>query len=140
MKSLRFIAFGFGLLLATVVANAQGVTVQANIPFAFVVGDQSLPAGEYNIKPASGDSAALTIRSTDGKRVILTITQACAARDPWDKTELVFHHVGQQYFLSQIRVEGYVQGRQLPANRAEAELALNQKTDNVAVFANLLNR
>jgi hypothetical protein len=140
MKSLRFIALGFGLLLATAAANAQGVTVHANIPFTFAVGNQSLPAGEYKIQPTFGDSVVLTIRSSDGKRTASTITEACGSRDPSDKTELVFHRVGHRYFLSQIRVEGSDLGRQLPKNRAEAEVALNQKADNVVVAAELLNR
>jgi hypothetical protein len=140
MKALRSIALGFGFLLVTVAANAQGVTVRANIPFDFVAGNHSLPAGEYQIQPAGGVSTAVAIRSSDRKNAIYVLTFACGNGNPSEKTELVFHRVGQQHFLSQIQAEGYAEGRQLPKSRAEAEVALDQKADNVVIVAKLVNR
>ena len=137
MKALHTVALGFGLLFATAAANAQGVSVRANVPFNFVVGDHTLPAGEYEFRPGTASYAILMVQSTDGKRITSSITGACGGGNPSENTELVFHHVGKLYILSQIQVKGNPEGRQLPKSRAEAEVALNQKADNVVIFADL---
>ena len=132
-------ALGFGLLFATAAANAQGFNVRANIPFDFVVANQTLPAGEYELRPGAASHVMLIIQSSDGSRAGSAITYACGGGAPSKQTELVFHHVGRQYFLSQIQVQGYPEGRQLPRSRAETEVALNQKVDSVGIIADLVN-
>jgi len=140
MKALHTIALSFGLLFATAAANAQGVTVRANIPFDFVVGNQALPAGEYELRPGAASYAILIVQSSDGKRTTSSITGACGGGNLAENTELVFHHVGKQYFLSQIQVQGNREGRQLSKSRAEAEVSLNQKAHNVVVVAELVSQ
>jgi hypothetical protein len=142
MKALYTIALTVGLLLTTAAANAQGVTMRAHIPFDFVVGDQALPAGDYLVQPQLSGSAILTMRSSDGNRAASAITYSYGGGRPWEKTELVFHHVAQSYILAQVQVQGFSEGRQLPKNRAEAEAEtqLGQKADNVVVLAQLVNR
>ena len=49
MNRLRSAFFGLGLLLAASAVQAQDNGVKADIPFAFVVGNQMLPAGEYTV-------------------------------------------------------------------------------------------
>jgi hypothetical protein len=142
MKVLHSIALGFGLLFAAAAVNAQGVDLRANIPFNFVVADQALPAGQYVVRPTEAGGAILTIRSTDGRKSTSAITYSCGGGKPWEKSELVFHRVGNMYFLSQVQIEGYSEGRELPKNHteAEAELASNQKADAVTIAAELANR
>jgi len=138
MKALQFIALVFGLLFATA-ANAQGVNVRADIPFPFVVDRQILPAGEYEFRPGAASYAILMIQSADGKKATSSTTNACGGGDPANGTELVFHHIGKRYFLSQLLVQGYPEGRQLPKSRAEAEMELDQKADKVVIFAGIAN-
>lgn len=142
MKALRSIALGFGLLLTTAAVNAQGVNLRANIPFDFVAGNQNLPAGEYVVQPGVTSGGILTIRSSDGNKAASSITYACGGGNSPEKTELIFHRVGRMYFLSQVQVEGHSEGRQLPKSRteSEAQVASNQKTDNVVVFAEVISR
>ena len=142
MKALYTIALSVGLLLTAAAANAQEVTMRAHVPFDFVVGDQILPAGEYLVQPELSGTAILVIRSSDGNRTASTITYSYGGGKPWEKTELVFHHVAQRYILAQVQVQGFAAGRQLPKNRAEAEAEtqLSQKADNVVVLAELVNR
>jgi hypothetical protein len=140
MKALHSIALSFGLLFAAAAANAQGFNVRGNIPFDFVVSNQTLPAGEYEVRPGAPSDLMLIIQSSDGSKAALAITYACGGGAPSKQTELVFHHVGRQYFLSQIQVQGYSEGRQLPKSRAEAEVALNQEADSVVIVADLVNR
>ncbi len=137
MKSLQAIALGLGLLVVTAAANAQGTTVRANIPFSFVVGNQPLPAGEYEIKRMLGNDI-LAIQDSEGNRAV-ALTLACESSAPSEKTELVFHRVGPYYFLWQVRTEGSSYGRQFQKGRMEAEEASNQKTDNVVILAELTN-
>jgi len=139
MKALQSIALGFGLLFATAAANAQGVNVRADIPFPFIVDRQILPAGEYEFRPGAASYAILMIQSADGKRTTSSITNACGGGHPAENTELVFHHLGKRYYLSQLLVQGDPEGRQLPKSRAEAEMELNQKTENVVIFAKIAN-
>jgi len=142
MKALRSITLGFGLLLITAAANAQGVHLRANIPFDFVAGNQNLPAGEYVVQPTAASSGILIIRSLDGNKAASSVTYACGGGNPSEKTELVFHKVGRMYFLSQVQIEGHSEGRQLPKSRteAEAQVASNQKADNVVIFAEVVSR
>jgi len=142
MKALRSITLGFGLLLITAAANAQGVNLRANIPFDFVAGNQNLPAGEYVVQPTLAGTGILTIRSSDGSKSASSITYACGGGNASSKTELIFHRVGRMYFLSQVQVEGHSEGRQLPKSHteAEAQVASNQKADNVVIFAEVVNR
>ena len=142
MKALRSIALGFGLLLTTAAVNAQGVNLRANIPFDFVAGNQNLPAGEYVVQPGAVSGGILIIRSSDGNKAASSITYACGGGNAPEKTELIFHRVGRMYFLSQVQVEGHSEGRQLPKSRteAEAQVASNQKADNVVIFAEVISR
>jgi hypothetical protein len=139
MKALHSIALGFGLLFATAAVNAQGL-VRADIPFNFVVANQALPAGQYVVRPTT--PGMLIIQSSDGSKAASSITYACGGGAPSKLTELVFHRVGNQYFLSQVQIEGYAQGRELPKNRteAEAEVASNHKANDVVVVAQVANR
>jgi len=141
MKALRSIALGSCLLFAAAAAHAQGITLRANIPFNFAVGDQALPAGEYVVQPAGAGWATLIIRScSDTSKAASAITYASGGGNPTHKTQLVFHRVGQKYFLSQIQVEGDSLGRQLTKSRAEAELASNQDVNNAVVLAEAVTR
>jgi len=139
MKALGSIALGFGLLFVTAVANAQAVYVKANIPFDFVAGNQALPAGQYRISPAPG---VLVIRSADGTKSAMSTTQNWGGGGRLERTELIFHHIGKTYFLSQVKVEGFSEGRQLPKSRteSEAEVAANQKPEQVVIVAGVVNK
>jgi len=112
-----------------VVANAQVSTVsgiEANIPFAFAVGDTKLPAGKYKIRtPDDNAPSILEIRSDNGRTSVVFDTENAQTRDdqPANKTEQVFDKVGDQYFLSQIWLSGSESGSELPKSRMEKRLA-----------------
>jgi len=136
MKLMRSAFFGLGLLLAVSAAQAQDARVKANIPFDFVVGDRVMPAGEYTLEPAGSLGQAITIRS--GESADMALTSRCAASGPSKSTKMVFHTLGGRYFLSQIWVEGYSQGRQLRASKLEVQLAKNSDAaKDVVIAANI---
>ena len=111
-----------------VVANAQIDTlsrIQSNVPFAFAVGDTTLPAGKYEIWRFDDNIPnLLQIRSANGRTTVLFETEDAQDRggQPAIKTELVFDKVGDRYFLSQIWTAGEASGSELSKSRMEKRL------------------
>jgi hypothetical protein len=140
MNRLRFGFLGLGLLLAVSAAQAQETRVKANIPFDFAVGDKILPAGEYMVVTEGSSNQAIVIRSDDRKSAILSLTQACSSLNPSDKTKLVFHTLAGRYFLSQVWMQGYDRGRELPRSKAEVQLAKNHNPAEEFIVAASLTR
>lgn len=130
----------FGLLLMAACANAQDVNLKANIPFDFVVGKATLPAGAYSIQSIdAARSMTLLIKGNEGKVLKLVSPNVAQALHPSEKTRLLFHRYGDQYFLSQIWMGGEAIGRQFRMSRRESELASNLQShsEDVIVMAAL---
>jgi hypothetical protein len=118
------------LLLVAGSAIAQTTHVRANVPFNFTVGDKTLAAGTYDVETVSDrDSKMLLLRTDDGKSSLIVGSNAAQTLKPADKTKLVFHKYGSQYFLAEIWKEGATRGNQLPACGREKELAKEIATD-----------
>jgi len=136
LKNFTMLALVVGLALATtlVSANAQSTsTVRADIPFDFIVGDQTLPAGKYMVNSATSDGHALNIRTREGKSLALVLTHEAAQHSQKRIARMVFHRHGQQYFLAEVW-SGESYGRQLFQSKRELqqELASNgSKSDSV---------
>lgn len=133
MKSLRSVAFAFAVLFLAASTQAQQAPVKANIPFDFVVGNQTYPAGEYILKGESVSSPLVRITNAEGDLSGVSTTISSAVLTPSRDTKLVFHRVGDTYFLSQLWLEGYNDGREFPHSRAEKLLAKNHNQENVMV-------
>jgi len=121
-----------GALLAAA-SSAMGQTrvgdVIADVPFAFSVAGQSLPAGHY-IVAALGDNIRISNSQTNGLFVPTHGTMRTAS----DGTKLVFHRYGDSYFLSEVWVTGKTTGRELFRSRAERELAAHDAEMQLAVI------
>lgn len=130
MNRIHTALLGVGLLLAGSAAQAQDTQVKGTIPFNFVVGNQVLPAGEYEVTTVSFGNPAILIRSDNGKSASLAVTHGCSSYQRSDKTKLVFHIVAGQYFLSQIWMQGNDTGRELRKSRAEVRLAKNNNASS----------
>ena len=91
------------LALGGTPALAFSGSIQARIPFPFIVGDVVLPAAVYIIDVAGDTSPnALTIRNAeDGHRVMFDTSQIQEKNDP--KTlGLVFDAVGDKTYLTEV--------------------------------------
>ena len=127
-----------------VTAEAQsvnGVSIRANIPFEFSVGDKLLPAGEYRIQQVnpSSDVVMLQIANANGEARVLVRVRSMRARDT-NRTELVFNRYGSSYFLSTLAIEGSVDAWQAPKSHAERGVgrelaALKVDGEKVAILA-----
>ena len=77
--------------------------VVTKVPFDFVVGNRTFPAGTYTIKRVADDpQGGLLIQSSDGKinAFFLPTTSGAAGSD--DDAKLRFRHEGNEYFLTGI--------------------------------------
>jgi hypothetical protein len=97
---------------------------EASIPFRFMVGNQEFPAGTYIVQ-LDFEKQVVVIRNED-RRVRIFLSKNDERRQATPKTQLVFRHLGDQFFLNAVWLEGTTAGeRLLPGNR-ETELARHQ--------------
>jgi hypothetical protein len=99
-----FVLVGAVLVGAERKAQAQIVgDVNANIPFQFHAGGAELPAGNYTIRVVStSNDNTMEIQSADGRKSALFETENTQTNATPKNSELIFDHVGDNYFLSQI--------------------------------------
>ena len=137
MKNQLFALIGLGLLLATASAYAQTGVMKANVPFNFIVDKTDVPAGQYLIQGVGTTGTAMAIESSDRSLVKLVLPIACESSQAQEKSKLVFHRYGDQYFLAQIWTEGDNRGSELPKSQRENEVAMDYPSQNVVVVATL---
>ena len=106
-------------MTAVASANAQSRTVNAKVPFEFMVGDKALPAGEYSIRSMTAGAEALAIRNEDSDKTAIRLSNTVTRSNAPEKTTLLFHRYGQQYFLFQVWHGGETTGRQLIKSKQE---------------------
>lgn len=137
MKNQLFALIGLGLLLATASAYAQTGVMKANVPFNFIVDKTDVPAGQYMIQSVGTTGTAVAIESSDRSLVKLVLPNSCESSQAQEKSKLVFHRYGGQYFLAQIWREGDNRGSELPKSQRENEVAMDYPSQNVVVVATL---
>jgi len=76
--------------------------IVTKVPFAFIVGDVRLPAGDYVVKEMSAGSDVLGIASADGRQFALTLTIPAASEGEASEPKLVFEKFSNQYFLARV--------------------------------------
>jgi hypothetical protein len=108
-------------------ANAQtqsNMDLKANIPFAFSVGDKTMPAGEYMVRCTnpSSDVKVLQLRSNDGHESALVRTSSVIGKVQ-DDARVVFYRYGDQYFFAQVWLAADPIGMQAPKSRSEKQIA-----------------
>src|ERR1700690_2911234 len=101
-------------------ARAQELDkIAVKVPFDFVAGGQTLPAGTYSVSRASsGDPRSLIIRSNDNSVFLLPSyfdgDQVSVNGGSGDHAQLGFKHVGDKYFLSGVETLGGVYALRTP--------------------------
>ncbi len=142
MKKRAFVTatlFVFSLIVAAQVVRADDPML-VNIPFSFVAGDVTLPAGEYRVQKLDGNSAVLLIRCSDASTAAMVLSNTAQAKDIQTQSKLVFKRYDNRYFLSQVWTAGSIRGRQLLKSRAEKEIAQSARietTKEVTLIARL---
>jgi hypothetical protein len=98
MKKGYVLLFSVAVFLCTLpAANAEALKV--TVPFDFVVDGNTLPAATYTIREALPNSSSALDFQRDGGQIV---TQASSVESDATGSKLVFHRVGDQYFLSDV--------------------------------------
>ncbi len=117
-------------------ASAQN-QVKVNVPFSFTVGTSTMPAGSYTIKSDSG-SRNLVYLSNWGANTESMALGIPEQGNPSETSKLVFHRVGDQYFLSEIRCESASMNIHFPVTKAEKRVRAQIQTAGLRVDDNVL--
>jgi hypothetical protein len=121
--------------IAAAAAYAQSSTqLSANVLFDFVVGNQTLHAGQYTVDPGKIDGVVV-IAPMDHNGRATTIAVPMYPLTRHSDRSLVFHRYGNTYFLSESwGVEGA--GRELPKTNREREFSAKRLVqENTTVVA-----
>jgi hypothetical protein len=96
---------GLSVLLGSSILSAQSQKAVANIPFAYHVGEKSLPAGTYTIAKSSSSQSVFALRETEtGHEIFMPVVQQdTGAKNAWN---LSFSCCAGECSLSQIRMAG----------------------------------
>ena len=135
MRSNILKMFTLAGMLAIPAAYAQDAhRVIADIPFAFTVNHQELPAGEYEVAdgPAYG---TVVIQSEDREHSAITVANSVQAKGEALPGKLVFQHYGDRYFLREVFSPGVSIGRELRRTKGERETSSNHAGSQVEVAA-----
>ncbi len=127
------------LLVLAAPLPAQTMRLTANIPFEFVTGTQTLPAGDYVVDTTGTDGLVrVWNEKTNDACVVLSIPISAQSIKPNPEVTLTFHRYGNQYFLSRIW-DGYdAIGRKIPMSKAErslSESAMSRPPETLVILA-----
>jgi hypothetical protein len=116
------VLFALASLVTVRGANAQDHRVRATIPFTFIAGGETMPAGVYTI--TSDDLPQVRIRKGTEGVTVLSNTPVYDAKSGYDK--LVFNKYGDQYFLRKVLCPDAHMSLELPVSKTE-RLVQHQK-------------
>jgi hypothetical protein len=132
VKGIAVVMFvvGMALTAAAVSANAQSVRkVVTDIPFDFIVGDQTMASGEYTLRLTTAPDNGLIIQNADGKSEGLRLTFPITPKNR-RSARVVFHKYGQRYFLAEVWTGAGDVGRHLMKSRQER--AIERELSSIA--------
>ena len=112
--------------------------IQATISHSFIVGNTTLPPGQYDFRVMSdSDLTIMKVTSADGKHSVeIEIREAQADRTP-QHSELIFNRYGDKEFLSKIFEQGTKIGSAVAESPRE-ELRLQKKGQHPAEHTEVL--
>ncbi len=125
MKKRAFVTvtlFVLSIIVAAQVVQADQLML-VNIPFSFVAGNVTLPAGEYRVQKLDRNSGVLLINRSNPGAAVMVVTHAAQAKELQRESKLVFNQYGNRYFLSQVWSAGSIRGRQLLKSPQEKEIS-----------------
>jgi hypothetical protein len=128
-------------MLASGSAFAQSDTFRAEVPFAFVIGNQELPAGTYQFerllgKPPANDEMGMVAvrnqeRATSIKWFVTSLSNQAAVPT---SCKLLFDRRSGKRTLDQIAIAGDARAQVLPGNPQAAQLsAENRLSDEISM-------
>lgn len=95
------------LILVAAVASfgADRATLSVNVPFEFMVGAKTMPAGEYYVVEGTG-SQTIRLRSADAKTSAMVLTVGTQRNSAQDDASLAFRMVEGRQVLTTVSRSG----------------------------------
>jgi hypothetical protein len=126
---------GLILLLAPVSLHARSNQMQVTVPFGFVAGGKTLPAGNYivELNTDTGTRGTIVLRRDGQQPIMLLVAIGKEYFVAPEHSQLVFHRYGTSFFLAEVRTEGDSTGRALATSDREKEMAHNIRPDQKIV-------
>jgi hypothetical protein len=120
-----------GMLGASVLAAGEKnpTLAQADVPFSFVVGNQTLPAGHYTVTELNEKTIRVANDHQQGA-FVLTSKVSGGARE--NSGKLVFYRYQGTHFLAQVWSAADNTGRQVYESRAQEQLASRAINNEIA--------
>ena len=138
MPLILMAVFGLGI----VPTKAQSsYSIRAEVPFDFIVGSKTLPAGKITArKMSSSEAGPMEISNLKNGQMALRLGQRMSGTDASEIGKLVFRKYGNRYYLAQVWIPGY---KAMEINKSSSERAVenelrvakNLKPQVVTVFA-----
>jgi len=118
------------LVVMAVLISATGASAQsyakADVPFAFTVGSALMPAGTYEVKNAG--ASAIVIQNDETSAAAMS--NAGREQPRHTGAKLVFHRVGNTYFLAEVWRSSSAEGMIIPTSKQEKELDKELRASN----------
>ena len=112
------------LVVLSVLISSTGALAQsyakADVPFAFTVGSAQLPAGTYEIRTVGSGNSSIAIQNRESNAAAMSNVGREQPRNA--SAKLVFHRVGNSYFLAEVWRSSSAEGMILPTSKQEKEL------------------
>src|SRR2546421_5144725 len=116
---------------ATIANGKMTKKLVVQVPFDFNVGDQVVPAGEYDVIIPSNTGGALWVLNHNGEAQRMILGHS-AERGGKMIAKLVFHRYGSTYFLAQAWMSGDSAGCEL--SKTKQERALERELGKIAAY------
>jgi len=101
--------------LLTAAGYSQQLILKADVPFDFIVGTKTFPAGEYYVSRISAQT--LSLRGSNNSFLTTFITEPVMSSFSQSNPKLKFQAVGGQYVLTEIWPDGAASGYELFATK-----------------------
>lgn len=126
------------LIVMTIVAfalslNAEPLPMRAYIPFAFLAGNETLPAGEYIVRVDEYNRVLMQSRDAARATGVPILASVYQPMSKADMGRLEFARYGDTYVLRNVWHSGSTQGNQVVISRKVKELARNHSGGEITV-------
>ena len=124
------------MLVGAVNAVAQTISLEAKIPFDFVIGGKTLPAGDYSIYSTGLNAPQLILfRNARAGASAIASTGPVEPKTGRGTNKLVFHRYGDKYFLSLIWGSDDRVARGLGKSKLEREFTASTASSSEVIVA-----
>ena len=126
---------GLVLLLAVAAPLHAGSILNhemtVSVPFGFMAGDKSLPAGDYSVQ-VNPERGSVVLHQAGQSPLILLTNQRESTNTP-PRGKLVFKRYGANFFLSEVWNQDNATGQALTPSAAEKEMAHKKQLEQILV-------